>query len=145
MNRFNFGLGALLLLTVVGCDLQALQNKQAELCAQLVSVESSIQRFKTIANDANIDQLKQAEAQLSEAFQQVRSTAETVPQANTQSPESVQQTPQQSPDPSKVGQTSQRIRDRVTQVEAAVNSMQSRLQCPVESPTSTPTPTPTAQ
>lgn len=159
MKRISFGISFLLLLITSGCAVQALKDQQVQLCSRLASVDTAIQRFREVEKSPNVDGLKQAEAQLTEALNQVRSTANEVPEAETQNSvetldasykdlkTTVQQTPNQSStqsgnqpgNQSRVAQGMKQISDRVTRVEAAVNNMQSRLQCPDASPTPTPT------
>lgn len=154
MKRLNFGLGGLLLLLTTGCMPQFLQNKQAELCTRLNTVEASIQQFRAIEKDPNLTTLKQAETQIRDAFQQVKSTAETAPTAETETSiapveaaskdlaTSVQQAPGQTTNQSQVAQATAQISQRVTRLETAVKNMKTRIQCPAIAPSPSPSPSP---
>ncbi|MDX2228157.1 MAG: hypothetical protein NW220_00875 [Leptolyngbyaceae cyanobacterium bins.349] len=153
MNRLNSGFALLIALMAIGCVPQALLDKQAELCTKLANVENSLQQVKDIENNPNLSTLKQAEAQLSEAFRQVKATVEAVPAAETETSvehlqssyedlkASVQQTadqqtasqqtiPQQTTDPSKIAQATTKIRDRATKLHVTLTQIKQRLRCP---------------
>ncbi len=145
MKRLNFGLGGLLLLLVIGCTPQFLQDKQAQLCTRLQTVEAAIQRFRAIAKNPNLASLKQAEVQIREALQQVKLTAETAPTETQTSIEtmemaakeletSVQQTPEQTAKQSQIAQATAQIAQRVTQLEIALKNTKTQIQCPAIAP-----------
>jgi len=142
MKRSHLGFSVLLLFSATGCVPEFLQSKQAELCTNLVNVENAIKRFREIENSANLTSIKQAEFQIREAFRQVQSTAQEVPEVETKTSvesletaskdleKSVQQAPTQATNQSQVAQTAANISERVTRLESTLNEAKSRLRCP---------------
>ncbi len=74
---------AVLLLCVAGCTQPSPQEAEAQLCADLTNLQTSLQELESLNETATIGDVKAAEANVTSAWNDVRSSAQTRRDVNT--------------------------------------------------------------
>lgn len=137
MKPFNFILMTLPLFLLVSCTSespQSIQEKQAELCAQLARFSTAVVTLKSMGPSSTVGDLRAAQDQVRTTFNDVKTTASTVKAAKAEELEQaytqLDTTVRSIPETATLQQASESIATDVAAVEAAEAQMRSGLNCP---------------
>lgn len=138
MKRLNVVLAVLPLILVTGCVTRAIQEKQAQLCSNLATMNTTIAVVRRVSDttQATAETLKQAEERVTAAFRDVKALMQDVPEAKAnldeleEAYEELDKTVKEIPDKSTIGQARASLTEKVNTVESAIVKTQSGLRCP---------------
>lgn len=145
MKRLSIIAAALLpIVAISGCGIGALRERQTRLCEQLVTLKGKVEMVKTARANASVEQLKQAEFQISEVYknframaQETEATTQDTPQMDLESTvgeldkaqQDLNTKIQKMPEKTMTGQVLTTIDNKVATLETALVKAKSGLRC----------------
>lgn len=137
MKPFNISLTALPLLLLISCaspPQATTQDKKTDLCTNLARLNTSVATLKSMSPSSTVGDLRKAEEQVRVAYNNVKTSAQTVQEARTADLDrayaELDKSIKRVPNNATLKQAAQSIAPQVAAVESAQVQMRSGINCP---------------
>jgi hypothetical protein len=138
MKSLSFLLASLPLLLMVSCTTQTpqatVQDKKTELCTNLARLNTSIATLRSLGPNSTVNDLKKAQEQVREAYNNVKTSAQAVQEAKTAELDAAYANLDKAiaavPATATLNQAVQSVNPQVQAVQTARDQVNAGLQCP---------------